>query len=383
MVGCANGKRTRIAVAVLALVGIVTAASPAFAVGSSGYLTAAEQSVTDSYSGTFTKPPTKSPKPAVGKDVWIISCGQSSAGCAAATAGLDEAAKAIGWKTNVVDGMFGAGDAFNNGIRQGIAAGSDAIMLVAIDCSLVRQALVEAKQAKVPVVSQQGVDCDNKADGNQKLFATPVRYATDHPDFVDFNRAIAAQKADWAASVTDGNAKIIELVLDGSVIGATAHEGFTKQIKKCKTCEVVDSVVVQVGEATNGVMRQKFEAALLQHPEATVVVSPLDSYILLGVGPAVIASGRQLKVMGNEGLRPNLGLIAAARGQDAAMAVPTEWNSYATVDALNRYFAGKPSVASGVGWQLVDKDHLPANATSGYAPPVDFRAAYKKAWGVG
>ena len=41
-------------------------------------------------------------------------------------------------------------------------------------------------------------------------------------------------------------------------------------------------------------------------------------------------------------------------------------------------------VDSGIGWTLVDATHnLPADAQPDFTPPIDYKAEYKKAWGVG
>ena len=44
-------------------------------------------------------------------------------------------------------------------------------------------------------------------------------------------------------------------------------------------------------------------------------------------------------------------------------------------------FTEAPVADSGLGWQLVDKEHnLPPSGP--FVPSVDFTAVYKKAWGV-
>jgi hypothetical protein len=49
---------------------------------------------------------------------------------------------------------------------------------------------------------------------------------------------------------------------------------------------------------------------------------------------------------------------------------------------MNSLFQHKTPAYSGLGWQLVDGTHnLPASGA--WVPPVDFKAIYAKAWGVG
>ena len=70
------------------------------------------------------------------------------------------------------------------------------------------------------------------------------------------------------------------------------------------------------------------------------------------------------------------------KGQDAACAFPSQWVGWAAVDALNSIFHGEKPRDSGAGLKLIDREHNLPPAGKGYEPATDFRAAYKKAWGV-
>jgi len=85
--------------------------------------------------------------------------------------------------------------------------------------------------------------------------------------------------------------------------------------------------------------------------------------------------------MGGEGFAPELDLMRANQGVSAVEITPSEWTAYAAVDTLNSLFTGKPAADSGLGWQFVDKNNgLPQSGP--YVPKVNFKADYKKAWGV-
>ena len=106
--------------------------------------------------------------------------------------------------------------------------------------------------------------------------------------------------------------------------------------------------------------------------------------MFFGVGNAVTESGRndQLAVIAGEGFPTNIQLIRDNKGQDACNAFPEEWTGFASVDALNSIFHGQKPQDAGAGWQLIDRDHNMPPPGKGYQPKKDFRAAYKKAWGV-
>ncbi|MEH3067007.1 MAG: hypothetical protein PGN15_02785 [Aeromicrobium erythreum] len=116
-----------------------------------------------------------------------------------------------------------------------------------------------------------------------------------------------------------------------------------------------------------------------------------DSAISLGIGAAVMASGRNddLVVTGGEGFGPNVGLVRDDKGQDFYAGSPSTWTGWAAVDGLNRLFNGADQVDAGIGFQGADRDHnLPAknesydgNVVDG-KPRQDYRANYLKIWGV-
>jgi ribose transport system substrate-binding protein len=84
--------------------------------------------------------------------------------------------------------------------------------------------------------------------------------------------------------------------------------------------------------------------------------------------------------MGGEGFQPELDLLRGGKGINAVNIVASDWTGWAAIDTLNSLFLNKPIADSGLGWQLADKDHnLPAAGS--FVPSVDFKSAYKKAWG--
>ncbi|GII64870.1 sugar ABC transporter substrate-binding protein [Sphaerisporangium krabiense] len=327
---------------------------------------------------SYGAPPAAAPAAPPGKKVWIVSCGQSAIGCQTGAEAAREAAKAVGWEAQICDGRLNAGGAFAQCVRQGVAARPDAIITEAIDCSDIRQPLREAKAAGVPTVDFWGFDCDT-GSGGEKLFTASVVPAREHPTNAAYQEAIGRARAAWIAAGSGGRASIVELVFQGTNIGAALHRGFTEGIAACAGCQVHP---VDVTLSTFGDVRQIIESALLRNPDATWVSVPLDSLVLAGAAQAVAGSPRrsELRLIGGEGLPPNLNLIRGGQGQDAAVGQPIDWYGWAAVDTLIRVFAGEKPAPAGLGFQIVDRSaNLPGSGA--YTAPVDFRAAYRKAWG--
>lgn len=330
--------------------------------------------------GAYGAPPATAPAPAEGKSVWIVSCGQNAIGCSVSAGAAKEAAETLGWKAEVCDGKLNEGGAFAGCIRQGVAAGVDAIITAAIDCMAVQDPLREADAAGITTINFWGFDCNEGANKvGDAMFTASVQPSAEYPTSEEYQQAIGAARAEWIIAASGGSAEIIELVFEGTNIGAALSEGFGDAIAECAGCTVHQ---VAVTHQTFGDAREIIESALLSNPDAQWISIPLDSLVLLGAAQAVASApnGADLKLIGGEGLAPNLDLIREGQGQSAAIGQPLGWYAYGAIDTLNRVFAGEEGVPQGMSFQAIDSAHnLPAEG--GYAPPVDYVAAYRAAWG--
>jgi ribose transport system substrate-binding protein len=341
-----------------------------------------QKAVDTAYKGTGREPPKQASKPQSGKKVWIISPGQIGESASIPTKAAQEAGEAIGWKMTLYDSKLDVAN-FSLGIRQAIAARADGVILHSIDCPLVKQALQEAKKANVKIVAYYSLDCDDPSVKGQPLFDGSVNFGTQFGDYAALTRAWGAAKADWVIAKTKGKAKVISFKEDELLVVKYIREGFEQGLAKCKTCEIVKTVDFTLADL-GPKLQQKAQGALLQHPEANAIHVPYDSAVLLGISAALIESGRndQVELIGGEGFPSNIQLIRDNKGQDAANAFPAKWTGYAAIDSLNSVFHGDKPQFSGIGYKLIDREHnLPA-VGQGYSPEVDFKAAYKKAWGV-
>lgn len=95
---------------------------------------------------------------------------------------------------------------------------------------------------------------------------------------------------------------------------------------------------------------------------------------------AVETTPRDLLVSVAEGLPEGLELIREGKAHFGA-GISYAWEGYAAVDALNRLLNGEEAVNSGMGVKLFDADHdFPEGRV--WEPPYDYRALYRKAWGL-
>jgi len=348
------------------------------------YLAEIKAKVEAAYKGNERPPPTGGKKPEKGKKVWILSPGMIGESSSIPVNAAKQAGEAAGWKMTIFDGKLTPAT-FSAGIRQAIAAKADGIIIGGIDCAVIKQALVEARAAKIKTVGYYALDCDDpNFGGGEKLMDGQVNTGSQFGDFATLTKNFGAVKADWIINQTGGKAKLIQFKEDEFLVLKYIREGFEEEFKKCKTCEIVETVDFTLADY-GPKLQQKAQAALLKHPEANAVHVPYDSPLHFGIGGALVESGRndQLEVIGGEGFPSNIQLIHENKGQDAACAFPSQWVGWAAVDSLNSIFHGEAPRDSGAGLKLIDRKHnLPASG-KGYEPATDFRAAYKAAWGAG
>jgi ribose transport system substrate-binding protein len=358
------------------------AAAPAAPEADPAMLAAAQAQVDRAYKGTDREPPSHASKPAKGKKVWIISPGQIGESASIPTNAAKEAGELLGWKMNIYDSKLDVAN-FSAGIRQAVAAKADGIILHSIDCPLVKQALTEARKAKVKVLAYYSLDCDDPSIKGEPMYDGIVNFGSQFGDYSALIKDWGARKADWVIAKTKGKAKVISFKEDELLVVKYIREGFEQELATCKTCEIVKTVDFTLADL-GPKLQQKAQGALLQHPEANAMHVPYDSAMLLGISAALLESKRndQIDVIAGEGFPTNIQLIRDNKGQDAANAFPSKWTGYAAIDSMNSLFHGEKPQDSGIGYRMIDREHNLPPAGQGYEPPVDYKSAYKKAWGV-
>lgn len=329
------------------------------------------------FDGTHEDPPTEGPKPEAGKNIWLISCGQAYTTCSFVMGEAQEAAKEIGWKARIFDSK-GDPTVAATGIRQAIAAGADGIYVYYMDCGGLKQPLLEAKEAGVPVVASEAFDCDYNRPDEEPLYTHVVQYVQTTTE--QWCREYGAAAADYLIAKLDGKAVSLLFNDDTTACGKPLAEGFSAEYEKCDECSYEEIVfpITSVGVD----LQQRAEQALLKNPDVNSIAVEYDAILVSGVAAAANASGRDLMVLGGEG---GPSAMDAVRGGDADGGIgdANDWGGWHAIDSLNRIFNGEEPVPSGVGLQAYDKEHaVPEGKNQGFVVNVDFKSAYRKAWGL-
>jgi ribose transport system substrate-binding protein len=351
--------------------------------GASDYLAVARARVASDYRGTI-RVPDPTPRPAAkGKKIAVLSLGQISISSSTPSNAAMEAARALGWTARLYDAQLNPAKAPVI-MQQALDSGVDGIIVDAIDCPLIGKQLAEARQKRVAVVPIYAFDCDDPLFGGtgSPQFSSNVNYGPHAKDIGAFTVGYGADQADAVIAQTKGHARVI-IFNDPqlSVLQYTA-QGFKDELARCADCKLVQELDFHAADLGTPLYTRAAQA-LADHPEANAVKIPYTSAALGGIVKAVTASGRSddLYVVGGEGFAPELDLIRTRGGLDAVNIISSEWVGWAAADSLNSAFLGQPPVDSGIGWTLADANHNMPQAGP-YVPAVDFRAVYRRAWGV-
>jgi ribose transport system substrate-binding protein len=333
------------------------------------------------YAGTNTAVNTTSRPAAKDKTVFIISSGQASISSSIPSDAAMAAAQAIGWKVTILDGKLEP-STYGGLVDQAIADGANGIILDAIDCDQVKGPLEQAKAKHIVVVPIYAYDCNDPTENAGPPLYSAVVNTDNIPDkkLGAFAESYGRGQADYVIAKSNNKARVLVLNdTEFTVLKYTAA-GFDDQIAHSGGSKVVATLNFLSADLGSK-LQQEIQAELLKYPSINWIKSPYTYATELGVVPALASQPKgKYSVMGGEGFQPELADISAGT-VTAAMAISSQWEGWAAIDAMNSVFTHKPVYPSGIGWELVDSTHnLPANDT--LVPKQNFEAAYEKAWGV-
>jgi ribose transport system substrate-binding protein len=334
-----------------------------------------QANVDAAYGGQYTNMPTSSPPAVKSANVWMIDCLETVTPCAIAAEQFQTAIKDIGWKGTAVDGQSDPVKSAQ-AIGEAVAAKAQAIILVGFDCSTVQTAVKSAVAAKIPVFGISSADCTpGLYTGNSTLGGLPFETTG--------SELWAKGRADWGIVQTKGQAKAIVMTFTSTANTTLIGKTFVQELDKCTTCSIVDQISITY--STIGNMAQLFSEALLQHPDANLILESTGSATAAGLVQAMTQAGHENSVAVAGGQCTNGEIPLMKKGWDVSCygysIAQFVWQA---VDWINRTLSGQtPSQLplTGAALQMVDATHnLPSGTT--WTPPVNFQSDYEKLWGI-
>lgn len=325
--------------------------------------------------GSFKAPPTSAPAHEQGKTLALIGTEALNSGKEWAD-GAKEAATALGWKTKFYDTKGDPTTALP-AIRSAISRNVDGIATWNVDCQYVAAGLRAAKKANIPTVTAESADCDATDPSAEPLYTAELQFAAGKRDA--FLKEAYEMMALYPMAKTGEDTHLLYAVDNTFQPSKDSVDIIRKVYEPCTSCSYVAETfpVEEIGTK----LQARTEQALLKNPKVNSVLSGYAEIYLGGVQAAVRSSNRNVLMGAGDTSNAAIRKLVKEGKVGWIFGYAGGWEGYGTMDTMLRVFAGEDPVSSGIGINLVDKDHnLDENAE--YKPPFDYQALYKKAWGV-
>lgn len=321
--------------------------------------------------------PKTGPKAAKGKFVVYLADTQTNAGSAGSAVGAREAAAAIGWKFQLLDGQNTA-SGMQAAFEQAIALRPDALILGSYNLPQYTALMKRAAGLGIKMVSWHGAASPG-----------PVKEAPD----VFWNLStdpyqIANIAAKYAVAHSDGKASAVVLTDNQYPIVVTKTKGETDGIAACATCKLLSienapyTEISQRMPSLMGTLLQRYGDKL------GYVLAFNDLYFDFSVptlrANGVAPDGYPKLISAGDGSVSAYERIRKGEYQIGTVPEPLNLHGWQAIDELNRAIAGQKPSGYITKVHLVTKDNINADGgdKNSFDPGNGYRDEYKKIWGV-
>lgn len=348
-----------------------TSTSTGSSAAASSFFKQAQQLVAQASAPAPASAPSSGPKAVHGKSLVLIPCASNDLACQTEVNMVKQTAATLGWKSLIIDP---AGDPtkMNAAVEQAVSSKANGVFTVAIDAATIPGALGQAKTAGLKLGC---FACVNSSSLYDFTFPTNSDYVTDGYNlaakaYVDSGghlRAILIRDDEFAA------AKLREQGILNFIHACTAAGG------DCSLLATTDILIANISTT----VPQQIVSVARSHPTWNALFTPYDGafvYIIPALAQAGVQPGQH--GYGFDPVQQDLNWIRTGHIEAAAVAAPFATIAYASVDELNRLFAGDPLAAEQVRDKLIDASNLPP-AGQLYLGDGNVSAGYLQLWGVG
>lgn len=316
--------------------------------------------------------PTSAPTPPKTVNLQVITCSKQAAGCTQPAEGAVEAAKALGWHAELIDGKGtpeGYADAFNTALSRH----PDAIYASALPTVAVGDSLEKAKELGVLTVTS----ADAEPTSGTKYDAY-VPYQTPTMAAIDAWTEIAA---------TEGKAN--QLVIHDTTfpVFQLSVDNYQRVMEQCAGCSV-KLINWQLTDAINPAkVSQILGGALASDPDATGLYVPYG-LALPNVSAAVAEAGKSESLTVSSELADPICLQSVAGGESSfTVGMSANWAGWAAVDQVIRGLDKDPYLkASEIGFGVAEltDETAPSDGNNDEWPAmIDYKGEYERIWGLG
>jgi ribose transport system substrate-binding protein len=319
--------------------------------------------------------PTTGPKAQPGKTIIYVSADQQNGGILGVSKGVTEAAAAMGWHLQILDGK-GTADGLTAALDEAIALKPDGIILGGFDASSQTLDLQKATALGIKVVGWHA----GSTPGPMPNLGVFTNISSDPSQ-------TAKLAADYAIAQSNGTAQVVIFTDSEFAIAVTKSQGMRSEIDQCQNCKVVayeDASLATVSSHMPPLM-----TSLLKSYGSNIWMLGINDlyfdYTASSLRNANIAeSASPYFVSAGDGSVSAYARIRDGQHQVATIPEPLNQQGWQIVDELNRAIAGSQPSGYVMAVHLVTKANIgvdggPQNV---FDPGNGYRQQYKHIWGV-
>lgn len=315
--------------------------------------------------------PTTGPRAPTGRTVVYVAQTMTNPGVAGAAKGAVEAAYAIGWNMELIDGQ-GAPDGIRSAFTHALALNPDGIVIGGFDPNVAAHQLKEANARGIPVVGWHAVGSPGPSE-NPKLFTNITTNVED----------VARISAQWIIRHSGGTAGVV-IFTDASIPFAR-HKSqlIAAALHACPAVRILSTEDIPIPEGSARTPRHVSSLIDRFGDSWTYSVAINDLYFA-DAAPALREAGRRgtgppYNIGAGDGDPVAFDRIRRRQYEAATVPEPLLEQGWQIIDELNRAIAHQPSS------DFVPPVHLTTTANVGAAtywePDNGYRNRYLTIWG--
>jgi ABC-type sugar transport system substrate-binding protein len=305
-----------------------------------------------------------------GGNVWFISATQSVPLLTEISKGFTEAAGEVGLTPHVYDGK-GEVTTQNQGLEQAINEHADGIVLQGVEPAVVSANLAKATAAEIPVIDSFNTSPEDPLPSGISAHVTA--------DFTTSGEVMAK----YVLDKTECEANVEAIGSSVFKVNKDVNEGAEKVFSElCSECGFNFGNVDFTQLATS--VQSVVSSAINSNPDLNFGLADADA-VAPYMAQAITQTGKDIPIIGHDGVEANLEEIRQGKPQVADMVFPPSQSiGWAEIDQLGRVMTGmEPTEADQIPSQLFDKETLPAKGEELFPEYKEFQQDYLTEWGEG
>ena len=284
--------------------------------------------------------------------------------------GIEEAAKALGWKVVTFNGQGSVGGTLN-AMQQALASNPTAIVTPA-DANALQKPIKDAVARHIPVIGIHAT-----------AFPGPDPSLGLYHNIVSNPAEIGQTEAAYVIAMSNGKANDIHMVDNSYAIARFKAKATTTPIESCSGCKLLETINMPLGEASAR-MSPVISGLLARYGDSWWMTTCCDGYYT-NVAASLRASGAsmdKIKLVGADAPPSAYDMIRKGGFEVASVPEPSSLFGYQAVDAVVHALNGMEPAHFIQPTFLIVKDNVDSEGgkQNEFVPSNNFACHYENIW---